>query len=161
MGTPTRIRGLRLQRRNHIPCYATILLPRYGRLCKSKQNYNTGAGFPPSAKLLGVHAVDKMKKNLKKQSTLEDDINDFLTYWDVNQNTKLCHLLEDYYKLYNVTEDDDWVAKEIGGDEQHISTVRLIRTVYLISQIADGFTDMLQCVRKRYPKLWKRLEEVD
>jgi hypothetical protein len=51
------------------------LLPKYGRLSKSKEHYNTGAGFPPSAKALGFHPVDTM--NPLEDNKPHPDLTDF------------------------------------------------------------------------------------
>jgi len=59
-------------------------------------------------------------------------------------------------ELYNVDEDNDWV-KDVVGDED-VRTVRLIRTVYLVSKLAQKHSGMLSVINIRFKDLWKRME---
>lgn len=91
-----------------------------------------------------------------KKKNNEQLINDFLQDWDCVQNTSFLRDLIPLLELYNVDEEDDWLKKEVGGEDYN--NVRLIRTVYLISRFADLHAGKLLLMKTRYKDLWKRLE---
>ncbi len=89
---------------------------------------------------------------------LEKDINNFLEYLDIN---KLLDLLEDIMplaELYNISETNDWVRDTVGENKHR--DIRLIRTVYLMSKIAEHHSGKFAMIRAKYPKLFERMEEV-
>lgn len=92
------------------------------------------------------------------KKTIEQEINGFLEIWDVEQ---LCSFLEDIIHLvhlYNVDEETDWVREAVG--ELNEQNVRLIRTVYLLSRIAERHGGKLARVSAQFRNLWQRLEQV-
>lgn len=93
------------------------------------------------------------------KKSIEEEINEFLEVWDMDSMisflTNAFHLTE----LYNVEEEDDWV-KQIVGAEQ-VTTIRSIRTVYLMSKFAETQGPKLASTRSRFANLWKRLEKID
>lgn len=93
-----------------------------------------------------------MKKNI------EHELNEFLEEWDVQ---KLVAFLKDIMplcELYNVSEDDDWV-KDIVGEDGH-KDIRLLRTMYLMSKIAENHSGKLATLRSKFPRLYERMEKV-
>ncbi len=77
----------------------------------------------------------------KKKKNLEQEINGFLEYWDCNT---MCSFLRDIihvFELYDVEDENDWITEAVGEEEAR--TIRLIRTVYLISRIAEIHTSKL------------------
>lgn len=93
-----------------------------------------------------------MKKNI------EHELNEFLEEWDVQ---KLVAFLKDIMplcELYNVSEDDDWV-KDIVGEDGH-KDIRLLRTMYLMSKIAENHSGKLAILRSKFPRLYERMEKV-
>ena len=91
-----------------------------------------------------------------KKKPIEQEINEALEVWDCK---KLCALLRDIiplFELYDVEDEDDWVKKEVG--EENERNVRLIRTVYLISKIAEFQAGPLVSFKVRFPNLYKRME---
>lgn len=91
------------------------------------------------------------------KKTLEQEINEFLEKWDVNQ---MCDFLRDtlpLFELYNVDDSDDWV-KDIVGEENK-TNVRLIRTVYLISIIAERHAGPLANIKINFKDLHSRMEK--
>ncbi len=92
-----------------------------------------------------------------KNKNLEQEINEFLEKWNIDQ---LCAFVKDIVpllELYNVDEDDDWVKDAVGEDE--VTNVRLLRTVYLLSKIADSHASILFNTRIRFKDIHKRMEE--
>lgn len=70
-------------------------------------------------------------------------------------------LLEDIFELvmlYNVDETNDWVKDVVG--EIDTRDVRLARTAYLISRLADNHHRLLRKVHQLAPGFWKRAEQV-
>lgn len=93
------------------------------------------------------------------KKTVEQQINEFLEVFGIQE---LCSFMKDLiplFELYDVDEDDDWVRDLVGeADERN---VRLIRTVYLISQIAERHSGKLCILNARFKGLWRRLEKVE
>ena len=94
---------------------------------------------------------------MKSKKTLEDEINEFLEYWDADQ---MCAFLRDIgpvFKLYDVDEKNDWVKKIVGEEDER--NVRLIRTVYLISRIAEFHAGKLVGVKVNFKNIYQKMEK--
>ena len=91
------------------------------------------------------------------KKTLEEEINSFLEIWNVDQITSFFEDVFPLLELYNVDENDDWVKDIVGEDD--LQNVRLIRTVYLISRIAENHSGKLAKTKANFKNIWKRLEE--
>jgi hypothetical protein len=89
---------------------------------------------------------------------LEDRILGFLGIWDLSSLQGLLSELYEIYALYDVDEDDDWLEKDVGGN--NVRNVRLIRTVYLLSRLGDLYAGKLCRSSSQYKNLWKELEDV-
>jgi len=93
------------------------------------------------------------------KKTIEQEINEFLEIWGAKELVGFMKDLIPLFELYDVDEDDDWVRDQVGElDERN---VRLIRTVYLMSYIADKFAGKLCTASVHHKNLWKRLEKVE
>lgn len=93
---------------------------------------------------------------MKKQS-IEEEIEAFLEKWDCKQ---LCDFLRDIiplFELYDVEDESDWVKEAVG--EENERNVRLIRTVYLVSRIAEFHAGILCSLKVNFKDLWKKLEK--
>lgn len=94
---------------------------------------------------------------MPKKKSLEQEINEFLDLWDCKQ---LCAFLRDIiplFELYDVDDEDDWVKEAVGEENQR--NVRLIRTVYLVSRIAEFHTGKLCSVKMNFKDIYKRMEK--
>lgn len=94
---------------------------------------------------------------MRKNNTIEEDINLFLEKWDDNQ---MCQFLRDIFplfELYNVDEENDWVKEAVG--EENERNVRLIRTVYLVSRIAEFHAGVLSAIKVNFKDLYKKMEK--
>jgi hypothetical protein len=92
------------------------------------------------------------------KKSIEQEINDCLEKWDCKQ---LCSFLKDIIpllELYNVDEEDDWVRDTVGTD--NLQNVRLIRTVYLLSKIAENHAASLCHFKVSFRNLYKRMEKL-
>lgn len=96
---------------------------------------------------------------MKSKFTIEEEINRALDYWDVNHMTSLLEDLVEIYRIYDVSQDKDW--SELLLKEENYVTVRLIRTVYLISILAENHAGALAGFKAKFPKLWERMEKND
>lgn len=91
------------------------------------------------------------------KKTNEELINLFLEEFDRDDLIKLFEDVFPLFYLYNVTEEDDWLKEVIKSDE--ITTIRIIRTVYLVSKIAERHASKLCYLKVHFKDLWKRLEK--
>ncbi len=93
------------------------------------------------------------------KKTLEQEINAFLELWDVDMQVGFLEDLIPLFHLYNVDKDDDWVKNAVGGDDTNVATVRLLRTVYIISKIAEHYAGRLCNININFKNLWKKMEQ--
>lgn len=93
-----------------------------------------------------------------KYKSIEDEINDFLKVLEEENTLDLLHQMFHVYDLYDVDADNDWVRECVGEDNLH--NVRLIRTAYLLSKIADLHAGRLALIKIKFGGLWKRLEDI-
>ena len=96
---------------------------------------------------------------MRNKKSIEDEINEALNFWGVDQMTSLLDDLVEIYRLYDVDEDYDWVVDKV-GEENHVS-IRLIRTVYLISKLANKHAGALAGFKIKFPKLCERMEKCE
>jgi hypothetical protein len=94
----------------------------------------------------------RIKKNI------EQEINEFLDSWDCQQQMAFLRDIIPLFKLYDVDQEDDWVQYEVGGDEENVQTVRLIRTVYLVSRICAFHAGRMSVINCNFKNLWKKIE---
>jgi len=93
---------------------------------------------------------------VRNKKTLEQEINEFLEKWDRDQ---MCDFLRDIiplFDLYDVENDHDWVKDAVGED--NATNIRLIRTVYLVSRIAEFHAGVLSTLKINFKDLYKRME---
>ena len=89
--------------------------------------------------------------------TIEEELEKAVEYWDLKHLIDFLRDIMALYELYDVEEDSDWVKNEVG--ELNERNVRLIRTVYLISKIAENHSGALLGFKTKFPKLWQRMEK--
>lgn len=94
-----------------------------------------------------------------KPKTLESEINKFLESWGSKEMTSFLHDIIPLFELYDVDEEDDWVRDAVG--ESNLQNVRLIRTVYLMSRIAEFHAGKLCIINMNFKNLWKRMQCVN
>ena len=91
------------------------------------------------------------KKNLEQQ------INEALEYWDCKKLIAFLRDIIPLFELYDVEDEDDWVKDAVGAEDER--NVRLIRTVYLISRIAEFHAGPLVSFKCNFPKIWEKMEK--
>ncbi len=62
------------------------------------------------------------------------------------------------FELYDADEEADWVEKKVG--KENTQNVRIIRTIYLISEIAEMYAGKFCTIKMKCPKLWQKMEEL-
>lgn len=97
---------------------------------------------------------------IKNKKTLEEEVNSFLEIWDCRQIIQFLRDVIPLFELYDVDEVDDWVKNAVGGDNRNVQTVRLIRTVYLVSKISENHSAKLCYLKIHFKGLWERLEKI-
>ena len=96
-------------------------------------------------------------KKLSKTKNLDLEINQFIDEWDSDNLTALLTACLPLVELYYVDEDQDWVKDAVGDEETR--TIRIIRTAYLISKLADMHAGKLSLMKAKYKDLWRRMEQ--
>ena len=92
------------------------------------------------------------------KKTLEDQINAFLEMWDVDRQVAFLKDILPLFELFDVEDEKDWVVEAVGeGNQVHF---RLLRTVYIMSTIAEKHAGRLASIKVNFPELHKRMEEV-
>lgn len=93
---------------------------------------------------------------MAKKKTIEQEINEFLEKWGCENMMAFLKDIIPLIELYNVDKVDDWVRDCVG--EENLQNVRLIRTVYLMSKIAENHSVMLASIKINFKNIWQRLE---
>jgi Holliday junction resolvase RusA-like endonuclease len=94
---------------------------------------------------------------MKKKKNLSDEVCGILGIFSKNEMCSLLQDLEDVYMLYDVDPKDDWVLEAVGEeDERH---VRLSRTAYLLSKIAE-YSDKLKQIKRRFGGFHQRCKSL-
>lgn len=96
---------------------------------------------------------------MRKKITLEEEINDFLDIWDGKQLTSFMRDIFPLFELYNVDDEDDWLEKHVGGGEENVRTIRLVRTVYLVSRMVENQSAIFCNLNFNYKNLWRKMEK--
>ncbi len=90
------------------------------------------------------------------RKTLEQEINEFLEKWDAEKMTSFLRDIVPIFELYDVADEGDWVEDAVGKSNER--NVRLIRTVYLISKLAESHAGTLAHLKINFKDLYKRME---
>jgi hypothetical protein len=92
---------------------------------------------------------------MRMNRTIEEEINDFLNTYGPATFKVFLEDVEPLYDLYNSVEDEDWM--EACDDVGEVNDIRLIRSVYLMSKIADLHALNLSKMRNSFRGLWIRM----
>lgn len=94
---------------------------------------------------------------MNAKRTLEYEINSFLQLWNAQQLNAFLKDVLPLFELFDVDDENDWVRDLVGKED--VRNVRLIRTVYLISKIAEIHSGKLSRVKAEFKDIWKRMEK--
>jgi len=92
-----------------------------------------------------------------KNISIEEELNGFLELWGGVEMTSFLEDIIPLMELFDVDETDDWVLDAVGPE--HIHTIRIARSIYLISKIAENHSPRLCSLKVKFPGLWKRMEK--
>lgn len=95
---------------------------------------------------------------MKKKKSVQEEINEFLQVWDFDQMADFLRNVIPLIELYDVEPNNDWVKDAVQGDEENIETIRIIRTVYLVSKIAKDHAAKLAFINIHFKDLRKKME---
>lgn len=90
--------------------------------------------------------------------SVDVDIHRFLELWPRETLVSFLSDVVKLFELYNVDDQDDWVADEVG--QENVQNVRFIRTVYLISRIAELHAGKLCKIKIELKELYRRMENL-
>lgn len=91
------------------------------------------------------------------KNPVHDEIERFFETWDGPAIIAFLRDLQPVFELYDVeSEEEDWVRLAVADGEQH--QIRLIRTVYLMSKIADFHAGKLAMIKMLHKDLWRKME---
>jgi hypothetical protein len=93
---------------------------------------------------------------MRKKKNIEEELNEFLKKWDVDKMIAFLADVIPLIELYDVDEKNNWL-RDLVGKENELN-VRVIRTIYLISRLAEFHGADLCGVKINFKDLWKRLE---
>lgn len=99
------------------------------------------------------HRQNMKNNNMKKKKDLNQEINEFLKEWDIDEMSRFLKNVIPLIENYDL--DEDWLKDKNEEDEIN---VRYIRTVYLLSRIADLHASKLCRLNVQFKNLWKRME---
>lgn len=91
----------------------------------------------------------------KQKRTINEETSDFIEFFGVNEVLGFMEILYDFYKMFDVDVEDDWVAKEVG--QENANTVRMIRTCLMLSKIAELYAGKLCIIKTKFPLFYKRV----
>lgn len=91
------------------------------------------------------------------KKSIEEEIELFLETWGCQEMVSFLKDIIPLFDLYDVDEEDDWVRDNVGED--NLKNVRLIRTVYLMSKIAETHAGKLAILKVNFKDLYKRIEK--
>ncbi len=94
---------------------------------------------------------------MPRKST-EQEINEFLDIWDCKQINSFFRDVIPLLQLYNVDENHDWLRDIIKAED--LQSVRLARTVYLLSIICENHSGKMSTAMIHHRNLYKRLETI-
>ena len=94
---------------------------------------------------------------MRVKKTIEEEINEALNIIGCKGIISFLRDIIPMFELYDISDESDWVRDQVGEEDER--NVRLIRTVYLMSRIAETHTSMLLNLKTRHPKLWEKIRK--
>lgn len=90
------------------------------------------------------------------KKTVDQQIVDFMLDFGPDRLTKFLEDIVPLFELFDVEDSSNWVSDIVGKENE--APVTMIRTVYLMSIIAENHAGMLCTLRMKYKDLWKKME---
>lgn len=93
----------------------------------------------------------------KKKKDVKETINKALDFWTCSDQLKFMKEVVALFRLYDVDEENDWVEEIVGTED--LQNVRLMRTMIIISRIAEFHGTTLFNFKLHFPNLYKEMED--
>lgn len=90
------------------------------------------------------------------KKTVEQQIVEFMLDFGSDRLTKFLEDILPLFELFDVEDTSNWVTDVVGKENE--APVTMIRTVYLMSIIAENHAGTLCTLKMRYKDLWKKME---
>ena len=94
----------------------------------------------------------------KKNLSVNEKARGILQIFGPERLMSLVNDIWELFELYDVDEEDDWVANKVG--EENVREVRLARTAYLLSLVAANHGKAFEKIQKKFPDFWKDAERI-
>lgn len=94
-----------------------------------------------------------------KKVSVNDKVIGILELFGPDRLMEFLTVVQELFALYDVDEAEDWVASKVG--EENAREVRLARTAYLLSIIADMHGKYFQKIQRRFPNFYKDAEKIE
>lgn len=94
---------------------------------------------------------------MSKQKDLNQEMAEFLLAWDGHKMTQFLRDAYEIFELYNIRPGKDWVADLVGEFDK--DDVRVVRTIYLMSKLAQNFGAELLKLHCQFKGLPVRMEK--
>jgi len=91
-----------------------------------------------------------------KKCSMQDKINSVLSVIGPEELYTLMEIGNEMFHLYDVDAEHDWVDRGQGPEDAR--TIRLTRTAYLLSKMADLFATPLKKIHRANPNCWVEME---
>ncbi len=96
-------------------------------------------------------------KDKRKKKSLEQQIDEIIGIFGIKEINTFFEDCYELLKLFDVEPGNDWVEIEVGKEDR--DNVRLIRTAYILSRMAERHTGRLLLVKTACPLLYLKLNE--
>lgn len=93
----------------------------------------------------------------KKKKDVKESISKALDFWTCSDQLGFMREVVPLFRLYDVDEENDWVEDIVGSED--LQNVRLMRTIFIISRIAEFHGTILFNFKLKFPNLYKEMEE--
>ena len=99
--------------------------------------------------------MKKIEKKKNIESDIESKVLEFFRDWGSHKLTAFLRDIIPLFEVFDVNDDEDWLSTDLTEEERNI---RLIRTVYLISRIAENHASSLVNVKVKFKDLYRKME---
>lgn len=124
-----------------------------------------GVLFADDSLVVTLSSVKKYSKHprveveiVPNEYALSDDVNGILEIFGPDDLTNFLRITWELYDLYGRDEEGDWVEDSVGIE--NVDEVRLARTAYILSALADMFSKPMVKINRRYPGFHKLAEKL-
>ncbi len=93
-----------------------------------------------------------------KNMAINDKAKGILEIFGPEEVIKFVEDVSELYTLYDVDEENDWVAEKVGAENTR--EVRLARTAILLSMISETHGKLLDKINRKFPGFWKDAERI-